>query len=151
MDDFRQSNSAEDEIEWFSDLWIDQMNYMEICNHSNIVIVHCKKLRSWEFLLFHSDKCHSATQRNSLKISQVCGAKGWACWQDWSRVCPSRYGQLPPPPLKSRWYVGDFQVACHYEEVGAKMRKMVFAESQEEREILVHINNKFYSHALIYL
>merc|ERR1712037_780858 len=28
-------------------------------------------------------------------------------------------------------------VACHYEEVGAKMRKMIFAESQEEREILV--------------
>ena len=55
MDDFRQSNSAEDEIEWFSDLWIDQMNYIEICNHSNMVIVHCQKLGSWEFLLFHSD------------------------------------------------------------------------------------------------
>ena len=36
--------------------------------------------------------------------------------------------------------VSDYQVACHYEEVGAKMRKMIFAESQEEREILVKMN-----------
>merc|ERR1711971_1076119 len=28
-------------------------------------------------------------------------------------------------------------VACHYEDIGAKMRKMIFADSQKERETLV--------------